>query len=227
MDDKLKRAHKSCHHGKLGYENQLKYAQLLTDYDIIEIDFVYYNNQYVSSHDYEEENINKGSLLKNWIDFVIENDKVLWIDLKDDNISVFLPQLSKLNVNALIDTLDKLNYKNLDQFIIISCQYHNIYEQLLNLSSYTIMRDLPKDILYVMDMLIPEFLNYHTKELIITEIENDVGDASIIAIDQQFFTVDELSIFVNQCLAKIIIIYTFESPIILKSDKHIIYQYNY
>ncbi len=226
MNDKLKKANKSCHHGKSSHQNQLEHVKTLIDYDIIEIDFVCYNNQYISSHDYDESSINKGNLLKDWIDFVMINDKILWIDLKDDHISIFLPQLSKLNVKLLIDELD--TYNNINQHIIISCQYHTIYEQLLNLSSsYTIMRDLPTDTFYIIDMLTPDFLMPHTKEFMMTEIMNDIGDASIIAIDQSFFTLDTLTLLINQCLANIIIVYTLDHPIKIQTDKHIIYQYNY
>ena len=227
MLNKLLSVKTSCHHGNSDYENQLEPATRLKNYDMIEIDFVYQNN-YISSHDYDQ--ISKGSLLKDWIDFVIKNNKILWIDLKDDNISIFLPQFSKLNINELINQLNqyKLIYNNLEEYILISCQYHNIYEQLIALQScYTIIRDLPKDTFYVMDILIPEFLTAQAKLLMAPEIILDVGDSKVVAIDQSFYTDESLLAFINECGANIIIVYTYDRLMTINTSKHIIYQYNF
>ena len=225
--NKLLLAKVSCHHGMMGFENQLEPAKQLTDYDMIEIDFIY-NGQYISSHDYDEESINKGSSLEGWIDFIMEKNKILWINLKDDNISIFLPQLSNLNIKELFNILDDclLKYPSLNQHIIIGCQYHTIYEQLCHNKNYIVIRDLPRDTFYVMDMLTPHFLSEEVKLLMQDEIVKDVGDAKIIAIDHRFFT-NTLTEFINHCTAHIIIIYTVDRSFNILTNKHIIYQYDY
>ena len=228
MLNKLLTVKTSCHHGDSQFENQLEPAKLLTNYDMIEIDFVYHQGQFISSHDYDE-SIQKGSLLKDWIDFIIKEDKILWIDLKDDPVSIFLPQFSKLDIVALIYQLDqyKLIYDQLEEHVLISCQYHTIYEQLMNLdSSYTIIRDLPKDKFYVMDILIPDFLTSQAKLLMTPEITLDIGHSKIVAIDQQFFTDETLMDFINHCF-DVIIVYTYKQTKYIQSEKHIIYQYDF
>src|SRR6478736_5707913 len=102
----------SCHHGAANDENNLASCQQILDkyneIDVIEIDFIYYEGEFVSSHDYD--NV-KGDKLEIWIDEIIKRNKVLCIDLKDSQLSFFINVLSKINIQHLYDKLNELHLK--------------------------------------------------------------------------------------------------------------------
>ena len=222
---------KSCHHGKSGYENQLlPVLSLLNDFDMIEVDFVCYQNQYISSHDYDLSNIEKGSTLEEWVELVMNHDKILWIDLKDETSSVFIPQMSELNMDRLFDLLDTLHetWDKLHKHIIIGCQYHQVYEYLTSFTHpFTILRDLPKDQMYVMDMIAPDYFKEMTHQMIIDQTKLEVGKAKMVAIDIQFFNETQLLDFIDICYASTIILYNCPPNYMLQHHKHLIHQYDY
>jgi hypothetical protein len=223
----LYHAYKSCHHGHCQKENQLDAVKTITKhYDMIEIDFVYFNNQYISSHDYDVDTIKNGSTLEEWIEYIILHNKILWIDLKDTNLNIFTYS-TQLNIPHLINILDllSLKYQNLKQHIILGCQFTNGYKQLLNEQhDYVVINDLPKDYMYALKYILPlTFVNMLTKYVI-------QNDSNIVAIDKSYFnTLEVLQQFIDDCTSSIIIIYNFEEGNITPEsvDKHIIIQYNY
>lgn len=220
----LTHCNKSAHHGYINKPNNLMYTlDLLNrnpDIDMVEIDFVYINNKYISSHSYEEEEVKNGSELEEWVEHIVKLKKVLWIDLKDTESSLFFPSLSKLNINKLILTLNKLTliYPSLFNYILISCQYPHIYKKLKTFKHhFTIIQDCPAANYYL--------LNYFTSFFntdIIKEIDNN-----IIAIDKNF--IPNIPEFVNQINSYFIIIYNNDQDdlIYVFNNKHVIYQYNY
>jgi len=234
MDVILKFAHTSCHHGSSIKPNQLIPALniLKNNIDIIEIDFIYYNNQYISAHD--ESEVEHGSELSLWIDEIIKLDNILWIDLKDTQLSFFLNSYSTINVDYLFELLNKLHlkYKNLHQHILIGCQYSHVYQALMKQSMFTIIRDLPRDSMYFLEALSPCQL---FESISVSSIIDDVimhhqyQTTSIIAIDRHFFTTNVLINLLNTISFTIIILYNYnqDDEVLYIRNKHIIHQYNY
>ena len=230
----LQKAKISCHHGPSHSHNELiptiKLLENQNEIDIIEIDFIYHNNQFISSHDYNKKLIKKGSELRIWIKHIIQLNKILWIDLKDCTSSIFFKQTSQCDVIALFNQLNEieLNEKHLKNHIIIGCQYTHIYNQLiLNNNGYTIIQDLPHDQSYIFDQFIPikSIVNRITSDIMKTiNINND-----IIAIDKSFFDEKQLIDFINFIDCDIIIIYNYHYNEVLSlfKNKKIIYQYDY
>ena len=230
----LSKCHISCHHGLTNFHNELiPTIELLkknNEIDIIEIDFVYYNHTFISSHDYNNQMIKKGHSIREWITHIIDLNKILWIDLKDCTLSIFFNHTSQCNVIELFKELNniELTYKNLKNHIIIGCQYVNIYKQLLLYNTgFTIIQDLPHDQSYIIDQMIPfkNIVGYMTFDIIKTiPIDN-----SIIAIDKSFFDDKQLLDIINNINCDTIIIYNYKYNDILPifNNKHIIYQYDY
>lgn len=223
----------SCHHGNIQFENQLKpVIDLLktNQIDIIEIDFVCYQNQYISSHDYTLDNITKGSTLEEWVDVIMKFNKILWIDLKDTTFGIFFNS-NRLDIPLLFNKLDllKLKYPNLNQHILIGCQYVSSYQQLLSHDNYTILTDLPQDYAYVLNYLTPFLFKSTLNDYIKTWIQNyTYGD--IMALDKSFFNnLDELTTLLDTITASIVILYNFEKGDVIPNikGKHVIIQYNF
>lgn len=227
MNEILKFAHVSCHHGAANDENKLSSAMKILDLykeiDIIEIDFIYVNNQFISSHDYDTI---QGESLEMWIDEIVKRDKILWIDLKDTQISFFIKELSKLNIEHLYILLNNLSlkYKNLHHHVLIGCQYMHAYN-LLSQNKFTVIRDLPRDTMYFLTEISPISI----ENIVINSILEDVGDSNIIAIDRTFLTEEGLLSILNLIKSEIIIIYNYnrDESIPFVKNKYIIIQYNY
>lgn len=230
-DTFLQNVHISCHHGIINKENQLEpVKQLLSkpnDIDMIEIDFVCVNNNYISSHDYDQDQIKLGSTLDEWVDLIMLYDKILWIDLKDNFSSLFL-WTSQLNIQLLINKLNKLRlkYHHLNDHILLGCQYMNGYHQLRDYhGDYTLITDLPHTTLYVIDYITPWFLKPTLNDIINKFI--DIND-NIIAIDKSFYNhLDDLISLINKSSCQYVILYNFEQgDIIPICHKNLIIQYN-
>jgi hypothetical protein len=245
----LKNAKISCHHGHIQFENQLqpminliknnnmdsKHSKKSVEshiFDIIEIDFVCYQNEYISSHDYILDNINKGSKLEDWVDLIIKYNKMLWIDLKDTTSSLFI-NTSQLNIPLLLQKLNllKLKYLNLNQHILLGCQYQMGYQQLLSYQhDYTVLTDLPQDYAYVLNYLTPSLFKSTINDYIKTWIQNNTYN-DILALDVSFFNnLDEVKTFIDSTTSSVVILYNFEKGYKLPLtfyNKQIIIQYNF
>lgn len=229
MLDLLRFAHISCHHGSQLLENHLKSTiDILNIHtiDIVEIDFVYINGEFISAHDYDD--IKNGSSLVAWIDEIMKRDLILWIDLKDHASSFFINALTRLSVSELFIILNQLHlkYKNLHLHILIGCQYMHAYKELVKQNTFTIIHDLPRDTMYFMENFIP---NTYLEELISASILNDASNSPLVAIDRRFFTEQGLLKILATINAKIIIIYNYNQGEYLHyiKNKHIIHQLNY
>jgi hypothetical protein len=240
MHDILKTKNISCHHGSSIKENNLLAASRILDenpeIDIIEIDFVVFENQYISAHDHDV--VIDGSSLEEWIDMIMERNKILWIDLKDTSLSFFINSYTTLNVELLFNILNDLHlkYNNLDKHILIGCQYIHVYEQLIknNINKFTIIQDLPRDKMYVLEAITPNEYITLLENVVLDSIIEDTH-SKIIAIDKKFFTDIRLNDLISNINSDIIIIYNFKKfdnishikniPYI--KDKHLIYQYDY
>jgi hypothetical protein len=232
----------SAHHGYANKQNELKYInQLIEEHpeiEMYEIDFIYEKGQYISSHDYNKDNIAKGSNLIDWLELIVGKNKIIWLDIKDSLLSLISEHASKTNVSELFKLLreQKQKFKGLEKNVMISSQFEHIRKQILyeNNNEFTIIHDLPYLPAYVAQYVtIPcmDFiLDYFVQEKIQCETNNIIDD-QIIGLDVSFFdTNDNLVEFINKIPATTIIIYSLElnSGINLNlPDKKIIYQYNY
>ena len=229
----------SAHHGCINHDNELLPALILLDDNpgigMVEIDFVYHNNTFISSHDYTYENMMKGSSLDEWIDNIIPLGKIIWIDIKDKIVSIPFSELITVDVAKLYEYLDelKIKYPNLNDHILLSCQYVNVQAELVRLNTgYTIVHDVPWDYAYVLKEIMPlSVIKAYIHDNMIKYLKEKSG---IVCIDQTFFeTSTELYDFVMKLKQKTIILYSYEKDddIIDTSfkfpDKHIIYQYNF
>lgn len=232
MNEILKFAEISCHHGSQKLENNLPTTidilKKHKEIDIIEIDFVFHDNQYISAHDLDH--LEHGSSLELWIDEIMKRDKILWIDLKDTQLSFFINSYTTIDVERLFEILHELHlkYKSLAQHILIGCQFIHVYEKLIQQDTFAIIQDLPRDKMYVLDAITPNQYITSLSDVVKTSILED-HHHDIIAIDKKFFTSEILLSLLTDIDAKIIILYNFqqgdEIPYI--KNKKIIYQYDY
>ena len=248
MHTHLLNSHISAHHGAIDRENELvPTLQLLKSnpqIDMIEIDFVYDNGKFISSHDYDNDKIALGSEITEWFDKIIPLKKILWIDIKDSTWSIFSDTFSKFDINAFFELIrsEKQRFRStgiaLETYILIGCQYDHLIEQIakLNNGEFMIAHDFPRANSYVARVIAPTCMNIavdkyaqDNSELVI----KDLGTAwNIVCLDMSFFTTDDdLFLLLNKIDTKcIIILYSLEldaQPNITVSNKHLIVQYNY
>ncbi len=226
----------SAHHGFINYENQLDPIALLFEtypsIGIIEIDFVHTNNNFISSHDYSEENISKGSKLEQWVDSIMTHNKMLWIDIKDDNLSMISDQFSLFDVQAFYQCLQSLEakYSNLKRHLLIGCQYTNTYNRLVaNNIGYNIVHDQPQYMSYVLYDIFPLCM---IKSWIHKWILEDLqGTTGTVCLDRTFFSyTNEINEFISKLHHQTIIVYSYnlnETNLPSVPGKNIILQFNY
>lgn len=233
----------SAHHGYINCENELfptiSLLKSFPEIDIVEIDFIYHEGTFVSSHDYDEKNITKGTGLVTWLQRVIRLKKILWIDIKDAEVSSILEWASIFNVKALFNVLDKQRKIfseegiRLEDWVIISSQYEHIHRKLIKNTVYTIVYDLPFDDAYFYRKIIPDFLEVILLNCSVREsIENkctSLPSNSIVALDISFFeSMEQLTEFIIKIDIQTFIIYSLnQGTTIDVKNKKIIYQYNY
>jgi hypothetical protein len=233
----LKNVNISCHHGKITKENQLYEAINIiknnTEIDIIEIDFVCVNDEFISSHDYNDDMIKHGSILENWIHFIMLYNKILWIDLKDIIPSILI-NYSYINVELLYNKLNNMKkiYPNLNNHIIIGCQFQHGYNNLIknNNNDYLIIKDTPSCSIYLIDFFTPACLKYILNDIAVDYIVKELNDEKYVAIDKRFINNTKTLIdIIDKIDALVIIIYNYarDESILNIKNKHIIYQYNY
>lgn len=232
----IKLINKSAHHGCINHQNQLKSTlELLVKYPeigIVEIDFVYHEFNFISSHDYTDENISLGSTLEEWLQHIIYMKKLLWIDIKDCILSILSDKFIEFDIIAFYKYLSKLEieFPNLKDHLLISCQYSNTYEKLVKYNTdYIIVHDMPQDYAYALVKLRElDFIDSLIHEKIQSALKGITG---IVSLDKIFFNnVDEITKFINTLETKTIIVYSYDlhdTNIPIVPGKHIIYQYNY
>lgn len=238
----------ACHHGDYNHQNNLEHAKRVLELyhdqiDIMEIDFVYYQNNFVSSHDHDTDSIIKGSYLKTWIDLVIiKYHKILWLDIKV-NIFSFALMITGYKHECerlfqLFKTYNRSLYEerkiDIKQYILISCQYTPYKDELLRLNSklrrpWLFTTDLPYYNHYIWRYVLPNDIqtlnNEKVQEMI---LEYDFSSQYYISIDLFFFNNDIEFLFEllhkNGTLEKgsYIILYPFNhnSPIKVTSNKY-------
>lgn len=226
----------SAHHGCINYENQLKPTLELfsrhPEIGLVEIDFVYHEGKFISSHDYEKDNIIMGSTLKKWVKHIIRLDKIMWVDIKDTTLSIISYQFSEFDVYEFYRQLEELEimFPTIRKHLLLSCQYTNTYEDLVKLNpGFTIINDMPQDQSYVLDKFMPlSLIKTFVHDTTLSQLK---GIKNIICLDKSFFmNGTELSQFIRQLDSDIVILYSYEigeTDLPVVEGKHIIYQYNY
>lgn len=226
----------SAHHGCINHENQLVPTLELfskhPEIGLVEIDFIYHNGKFISSHDHEENNIKQGSTLKKWAKHIIRLDKIMWIDIKDTTLSIVSEHFSQFDVKRFYQHLLELEklFPTIRKHLLLSCQYTKTYENVVAFNpGFTIIHDMPQDYSYVLDTIMPlALIKKFVHNTTLFQLE---GVNNIICLDKIFFTDSrELSKFIEQLASKTIIVYSYELSEIdlpVVKDKHIIYQYNY
>jgi hypothetical protein len=241
----------SCHHGHFTKQNNLKAAEHVLkthkdEIDVMEIDFVHLDNDFVSSHDYNTENIKNGSPLLEWIKLVVlKYKKTLWIDLKShvDFIAFFCSDVRfKLDCRKFFEVLNGIRHKlklRIETHIWISCQDREVHDCLVhqNLNTrWKIVNDIPFVYSYVCKYLLPLSAYPYIHDYVFKYfLVYDFGDDSeIICIDQSFFpSTTKLLQFIeasNIPLGATIVLYTFkrEQQVQLHLNGYnIIMQYDY
>ncbi len=150
----------SCHHGSVMLPNNLSVARSIVEkhdnIDILEIDFIVYNENLISSHDFDSSSVLNGSPLKDWIDFVIiEKGLILWIDLKVRlDVWAWIWDHSSYTAHFFFDSLQSLRQyyietHNIDirRFIMLTCQDYDTRCRI----EYELLHDQRKEIAIIMN----------------------------------------------------------------------------
>lgn len=138
----ISRVTRSAHHGDYKSPNELTPALLIADahpeVQVFEIDFVDTGDaqkQIISSHDYDERAIARGSPLAQWVDaLVVQRRRILWLDCKQNLDLYFAWQYPKFHARRLFRQLEKLRtdvMPALAQFLWIGSQDCELRSQLL------------------------------------------------------------------------------------------------
>jgi len=245
LQQPITRAEISAHHGYTNRSNELaptiNLIQSNPDIDIIEIDFIYNDGIFISSHTYDAADIAVGSNLVEWIEKIVPMKKILWLDIKDTELSIFTAFAGKFDVSHFFKILNSQWKKLLDRgirlqdWLIMSSQYEHIQRKLIKRNpGYTIVHDLPFAPAYVAQRITPTCmdtaLDYFVKEYIESET-NTYGSNQIVCLDISFFeSVDHLVEFIKKINVNTFIVYSLsldnETDIQIPGKK-IIYQYDY
>jgi hypothetical protein len=195
----------SAHHGCIHFPNHLISAANIVDenseIDIVEIDFVTFGNEVISSHDYDVDVIQQGSILFDWIlAMVIERGKILWIDIKE-NLTIFFNWMyDKFDVSlffmSLIQIRREISKKkqiDITPFIWIGCQDRDLFKRLKEENEtlkhpWKMIFDIPTVSSYIYQYLMPSCFIHILEDSVVNEFSNvPMRQYDIISIDQSFF----------------------------------------
>lgn len=236
----------SCHHGDSRDQNNLVSARRILhenpEIDIMEIDFVFYNNDLVSSHDYSAHGILHGSSLREWIEMVIlRHKKILWIDMKPDlSIGSFLWPSVKEEVSCLFTILRSFK-RDIDNSLIITSQDPAITEEIAGNTPVDIKwrqtaADIPNLSSYFWQFILSPGLQGWNDDSVYKYFANeyDFSPYSIVAIDKSFFghNIDRVIRFITESnigQGTTVILYNFKkgAPVIRSEYCNIVMQYDY
>lgn len=247
----MNRVRIAAHHGDSRNQNNLEAARRVLEthpeIDIMEIDFILYCKELISSHDYTAEGVLNGSPLRDWIEMVvIQYGKTLWIDVKPlIALSALFWSIAE-EVTACLYTIlaEQALYAKqshnitLRNYLFITSQDPAIKLELetRNKEGWLIAIDVPAMRSYIWQALLPPGLQEWLNDSIYNALTRnyDFSRDSIVAIDKTFFdgNLKRLFRFIetsNIQPGTTIILYTFDGDMPpLKSDQyHIVTQYDY
>ncbi len=250
----------SNHHGDSHRENHLPSARAVIEahpeIDIVEIDFVSHNGQYVSMHDYSVLGLLEGSLLIDWVELVVvQHARMLWIDVKPkwDIVSI-LCDTAEAETVSLMRHLDQLRViymarqqpRDLRHSVFLASQDATMSHALRRFNSllpqerrWCISEDVP----FLGTYILQRVLSYGWQDTLNRAVQErfahyDFSHATVVSIDALFFdyNVTAMCEFIraNGTLRPEtwIILYSFErsqlpEPVTLEGYPHIITQYNH
>lgn len=248
--EKEHRVRISAHHGDIERPNQLKAARRVLkrhpEIDCLEIDFVSFREQIVSSHDYELSVIELGAPLQDWLRLCAERRLVLWIDVKQNEWFYFNAMYGQFDVGLFFDILKETRREvlrshavDLRDWVWIGCQDCALRDALHRRNQHAkhrwqLVLDLPFIKSYVYKALLPSCMPGTLMRLAEEEVLNsEYRHFPIISLDKDFFpTHDDLVEFVRALwLSKgtTVILNSFSrdvAPIRIKG-LHIVMQYDY
>lgn len=232
----------SAHHGDHIHENSLCHTLALLDKrkDIkyVEIDFVCWNDNYISSHDYNEDIVKNGSFLKEWLVALTKRNVVLWMDVKDVDYTIVGDLFSKVDGKLLFRILEETDFElqsigiYLKDWVFISSQYVHAQKRIIeaNINKYTIAQDLPTFYAYALEWkYIPSYIRSHFKDDI-KKIIFERTYCDVVCLDCSFFdTEEEIEDLFYGTKIGMVILYNLEGKqeITLEKRKKVIYQYNF
>ena len=204
----------SNHHGNMSNQNNLRAAIPLIEnhkeIDIVEVDFVQYNQELISSHDYDAPGILNGSRLEDWLDFVvIDQRRILWIDMKarydvvgflfankQETAQLLFEKLRRTRATYLRKMSDSDSAIDLEQWVMITSQDATLNEWIRFYGgnsetgdSWTIVADAPFGWSYFFKWYMPNEFQDWVDDYVyryFTE-EYDFRGDSIVSVDISFF----------------------------------------
>lgn len=195
----------SAHHGYIDFPNHLISCADIVDenreIDIVEIDFVTFGNEVISSHDYDIEVIQQGSILYDWVmAMVFERQKILWIDIKENLFIYFNWMYDKFDVSMFFKTLihirreiSRTKHIDITHNIWIGCQDTSLFRRLKEENEtlkhpWIMIYDIPTVGHYIYQHLMPSCFIHLLEEMVIGEFSKiPMRQYDIISIDQSFF----------------------------------------
>lgn len=182
----------SSHHGSITWPNVLPEAlRVLEEHpeiDILEIDFISWGQEILSSHDYNEESARQGASLFEWIHAIVyRNRRLLWIDIKENlfilrncsgynepfDTGLFFRRLDycqrffsgKVGRGKNRSQVSQINTErpaplDIAPYIIIGCQHPDTLAEIsqANAGRYAQVVDIPSARYYVYQRLLPTCL---------------------------------------------------------------------
>ncbi len=198
----------SAHHGDIKRPNELKAARRVCrqypEVDCLEVDFVTFRGQIISSHDYDEQTIAQGSPLQDWLAFAASQQKVLWIDVKQNEWFYFNGMYGHFDVLLFFEVLRQARRAiwrrqqvDVTPLVWIGCQNCALRESLQDANTdnkhpWQLVLDLPFVKSYVYKALLPSCMSSTLARLAEEEILNSpYRRFKIISLDREFFASEE------------------------------------
>ena len=252
----VKPVSRSCHHGDVKRPNELEAALTVArqnpEIEVFEIDFVDAGGPHkrlVSSHDYNERAIARGSDLIQWLEqLVIGMNKILWIDVKQNLDLYFAWSYPKFHTRRLFRQLSQFSEKHpeIRQRVWIGCQDCALRASLLAHNEalplehrWKFILDMPTVEGYVWQRLIPKWSccgepQRNLRQYVYEQFrETDYQNYDRISLDKDFFQgPDKVKEFVRSLKLRpdvLIILNSFSQrqPPIFLEDHTIVMQYDY
>jgi hypothetical protein len=249
----------SNHHGDVQRPNELVRAKLVErhwghEIDMYEIDFVSYHGRLLSAHDYDVDQMTRGSPLEEWLDFVVaERRKILWLDVKE-NLAIYMAcGFAQFDCAALFQTLAHKRDQfinatggalDLTDYVIIGCQEPALHARIVAKNrrlarrhhySWRMILDAPSVASYYWQYVLPSFLKPWLRDWMCQDFaRSNYRHYAVISIDQSFFeSRAEILDFIRSLRlggsGTMIIVnsYARSEPRLQLDDHHIVMQYDY
>src|ERR1700744_684801 len=199
----------SAHHGDVERPNQLKAARRVLrqnpEIQCLEIDFVSFQGEIVSSHDYALEAIEQGAPLLQWMRLCAEKQLVLWIDVKQNEWFYFNAMYGEFDVALFFEKLKesrRLLQRELQvdmrDWVWIGCQNCALRDAIHAKNRrakhrWHLVLDLPFIKSYVYKALLPRCMPRTLARLAEEEIYNsDYEHYKVLSLDQVFFATHDM-----------------------------------